>query len=129
MNFMSQPRTLQSYPQPGRDTKKDVVTPTPSSLSRDAKTMSEPRPVWPRSLARCPGRGRALALSWALLRSRPPLPCAPSVLLVTTSKLGRDLVLEIGSSHSSFYLAQKIFFFFFQSPPVAFPATPKDAVA
>ena len=43
--------------QPGRDTKKDVATPTPSSLGRNAKTMSRPRPVWPRSHARCPGWG------------------------------------------------------------------------
>ena len=51
-------------------------------------------------------------------------------LPVATSKLGRDLVLEISSSHSSFCLAQKKkIFFFFQTPPVAFPATPKDAVA
>ena len=35
-------------------------------------------------------------------------------LPVTTSKLGRDPVLEIGSSHSSFCLAQ-IFIYFFQS--------------
>ena len=48
-------------------------------------------------------------------------------LPVTTSTLGRDPVLEIGSSHSSSCLA--IFFFFFLIPPVAFPATPKDAVA
>ena len=35
-------------------------------------------------------------------------------LHVATSKLGRDLVLEIGSSHSSFCLAQIFFFFFFK---------------
>ena len=46
-----------------------------------------------------------------------PLPCAPGALHVTTSKLGRDLVLEIGGSHSSFCLAQ---FFFFSYPRVAF---------
>ena len=34
-------------------------------------------------------------------------------LHVATSKLGRDLVLEIGSSHSSFCLAQNFFILFF----------------
>ena len=52
-----------------------------SSLGRDAKTMSRPRLVWTRSRARCPGRGRALALSYALLRARPPLPYAPAAFL------------------------------------------------
>ena len=49
-----------------------------SSLCRDAKRMSRPRPVWPRLRARCPGRGCALALSCEL---RPPLPCAPVAFL------------------------------------------------
>ena len=52
-----------------------------SSLGRDAKTMLRPRPVWPRLRARYPGRGRALALSCALLRAQPPLPCAPAAFL------------------------------------------------
>ena len=98
-----------------------------SSLGRDAKTMSRPRPVWPRLRARCPGRGHALALSWALLRSQPPLPCAPGVLLVTTSKLRRDPVLEIDSSHSSFFFfffLPCIIFFFFKASS-SFPATPR----
>ena len=77
--------------------------------------MSRPRPVWLRSRARCLGHGRALALSCALLRALPPLPCAPCVLLVTTPNLGRDPALEFGSSHSSFCLACFSFFFFSKS--------------
>ena len=55
---------------------------TPKRMSRHqllqsrsrCQTMSRPHPVWPRSRARCPGRGCALLLSWALLRrSRPCL--------------------------------------------------------
>ena len=46
-------------------------------------------------------------------------------LLVTTSTLGRDPVLEIGSSHSSFCLAQKKNFFFFFQSSSSFPATPR----
>ena len=87
-----------------------------SSLGRDAKAMSRPRPVWSRLCARCPGHGSALALSCVLLRARPPLPYAPAAFL---SRPQHDPVLEIGSSHSSFCLAQK-FFFFFSKPPVAF---------
>ena len=52
-----------------------------SNLGRDAKTMSQPHPVWLRSRARCLGRGCELALSWVLLRAQPPLPCAPGVFL------------------------------------------------
>ena len=95
-----------------------------SCLGRDAKTMSRPRSVWPKLLGRCPGRGRALELLCVLLRAQPPLPfftCCPSV---TTSKPGRDQVLEIGSSHSSFCLAPKFFYFFFQTSS-SFPATPR----
>ena len=48
-----------------------------SSLGRDAKTMSRPSPVWLRLRASCPGRGGALALSWA----RPFLLCVPAAFL------------------------------------------------
>ena len=59
---------------------------TPKRMSRhqllqsrsQSQTMSRPRPAWPRSRMRCPGRGRALALSCALLRVRAALPCAPA---------------------------------------------------
>ena len=127
---LSRPKTLVRMPnlmlpiQPGRDvhfwSQPQVTRPC-----RDLKVMSRPQIVFPRSQhefnvttkdslvltsarsrARCPGRGRALALSCV----QPPLPCALGPLLVTTLKLGRDLVLEIGSSHSSFFLT--IYFFF-----------------
>ena len=52
-----------------------------SSLGRDAKTMSRPHPVWPKLRARCPGRGRALALACVLLHAWPPLSCAPAAFL------------------------------------------------
>ena len=39
---------------------------------------------------------------------------------VTTSNLGRDPTLEFSSSHSSFCLTLKNFFFFFSNPLVAF---------
>ena len=94
-----------------------------SSLGRDTSWTSRPRLIWPSSRARCPGRGSVLAMSRAAARTAAPA-LRTYCLPVTTSKLGRDPVLEIGSSHSSFCLTLKKFFFF-SNPPVAFPATPR----
>ena len=82
-----------------------------SSLSRDAKTMSRPHLVWPRSCVRCLGRGRNSAVMRAAARAT-TLALRTCCLPVTTSTPGRAPVLEIGSSHSSFCLARKKFFFF-----------------
>ena len=92
---------------------------------RDFKVMSRPGAKKNRSRAQRLIRGRA----GVVMRATAPALCT-YCLLVTTSTVGRDLVLEIGSSHSSFCLAQKknFAFFFFQSPPVAFHATPPHAV-
>ena len=122
MNFMSRLRTLQSYPQPGCDTKKDVATPKilQSRSRRQNDVATSP------CLAQVT---RALSRSWAragtVVRAtaRTAAPALRTCCLpVTTSKLGHDLVLEIGSSHSSFCLAQKkkILLLFFSKPLVAF---------
>ena len=80
-----------------------------SSLGHDAKTMSRPHPVWPRSWAHVGAVVHAAARAAApALRTW----CLP----VMTSKPGRDPVLEIGNSHSSFCLTQ----IFFSKPSVAF---------
>ena len=69
---------------------------------------------------------RALLRSWVRTgASAAAHAAAPALrtccLPVTRSTLGRDLVLEIGSSHSSFCLAQEFLFFFKTSS--SFPAT------
>ena len=76
---------------PGRDTKIPGRDLPHSRSCRDIKSMSRRH--------FCPTKAHKVAT---------PLP-------VATSKLGRDLVLEIGSSHSSFCLAQILLLFFSNS--------------
>ena len=68
----------------------------------------------PRSSARAGAVVRATAHA---LRT-----CCPPV---TTSKPGRDPVLEIGSSHSSFLPCKKKFIYLFFKTSSSFPATPR----
>ena len=79
-----------------------VATFLETNLCRDINFMSRPR-FYPQKQT----------------RSRRHLFSGP--LHVAISKLGRDLVLEIGSSHSSFCLAQKKKFFFFPNSSSSLP--------
>ena len=81
----------------------------PSFLGSDAKMMSRPHLV-ARTLPRLWAHAGAVVCAGARAAAPALHTCC---LPVTTSTLGRDPVLEIGSSHSSFCLAQKCFFFFF----------------
>ena len=92
MEFMSQPGTNWSQPQPCHDTKLDVATWDPSKLVV-------------RALKPC--RALCCVRSCAVTRSRSAArqPCAHQAQPVTTSSLGHDPGLGMGSSpcHSSLH--------------------------
>ena len=93
---------------------------TPKRMSRHQLFQSRSRRRNDVATSPCLSQvARALLRSWAragaVVRAAAHA-AAPALrtccLPVTSSTLGRDLVLEIGSSHSSFCLAQEFLFFF-----------------
>ena len=99
-HFWSQPQVGPQGFQPCRNLKIQVAT---FSRLNQVATSNRCHDLGPKNQVTC-----LVPTSWARAGALP----------VTTPNLGRDPTLEIGSSHSSFCLAQ--FFFFFQIPPVAF---------
>ena len=134
LKLMSQPQTVHPRSQRGFScydqgllTRNLIQVATPKRMSRHQLLQSRSRCQNEVATSPCLAQVvRALIRPWvrtsavvgvATCAAAPTLRtwCLP----VTTSKLGRDPVLEIGNSHSSFCLAQN-FLFFFSKPPVAF---------
>ena len=140
LESMSRPQTVHPKSQRGLSCHDlGLLTPnltkvtTPKRMSRHQLLQSRSRRHNYVATSPCLAQiARALPLSWAragaVVRAaaRAAVPTLrTSYLPVTTSTLGRDPVLEIGSSHSSCCLAHKFFYFLFFKASSSFPAAPR----